>query len=135
MNSILTDTLQFIRLHCIISFPLIRLLIYAKIRSKKFHTNFIHFIFISFLQVQKKRRIVARVQCRNIKNECPKPTCDDPILLPGRCCKTCPGDSNSKFRFIIIPQSYPSSYHLHHNHQNISLSVFIHLHSLRILRE
>lgn len=47
------------------------------------------------LPVQKKRRIVARVQCRNIKNECPKPTCDEPILLPGRCCKTCPGDSNS----------------------------------------
>lgn len=126
MNSLLTDTLQFIYVY-IVSIPLIRLLIYAKIY------NFI-FFFIS-LKVQKKRRIVARVQCRNIKNECPKPTCDDPILLPGRCCKTCPGDSNSKFRFIIIPQSYPSSYHLHHNHQNISLSVFIHLHSLRILRE
>lgn len=47
------------------------------------------------IPVQKKRRIVARVQCRNIKNECPKPTCEEPILLPGRCCKTCPGDSNS----------------------------------------
>ncbi|KAG5681985.1 hypothetical protein PVAND_011384 [Polypedilum vanderplanki] len=44
--------------------------------------------------VQKKRRIVARVQCRNIKNECPKPTCEEPILLPGRCCKICPGDSS-----------------------------------------
>uniref|UniRef100_A0A6M2DZ75 Putative secreted protein n=1 Tax=Xenopsylla cheopis TaxID=163159 RepID=A0A6M2DZ75_XENCH len=42
--------------------------------------------------VQKKRRIVARVQCRNIKNECPKPTCDEPVLHPGRCCKTCPDD-------------------------------------------
>ncbi|CRK91207.1 CLUMA_CG004890, isoform A [Clunio marinus] len=45
--------------------------------------------------VQKKRRIVARVQCRNIKNECAKPTCDEPILLPGKCCKTCPGDTHS----------------------------------------
>uniref|UniRef100_A0A182FME1 VWFC domain-containing protein n=1 Tax=Anopheles albimanus TaxID=7167 RepID=A0A182FME1_ANOAL len=44
---------------------------------------------------QKKRRVVGRVQCRNIKNECPKPTCDDPILLPGRCCKSCPGDPQS----------------------------------------
>uniref|UniRef100_A0A182TUQ0 VWFC domain-containing protein n=1 Tax=Anopheles melas TaxID=34690 RepID=A0A182TUQ0_9DIPT len=44
---------------------------------------------------QKKRRVVGRVQCRNIKNECPKPTCDDPILLPGRCCKTCPGDAQT----------------------------------------
>ncbi|XP_073829379.1 chordin short gastrulation isoform X1 [Musca autumnalis] len=44
--------------------------------------------------VPKKRRIVARVQCRNIKNECPPALCDDPILLPGKCCKTCPGDKN-----------------------------------------
>lgn len=57
--------------------------------------------FFLLKQVQKKRRIVARVQCRNIKNECPKPTCDEPILLPGRCCKTCPGDSYSKIRYAI----------------------------------
>lgn len=44
------------------------------------------------IPVQKKRRIVARVQCRNIKNECPKLTCEEPVLLPGRCCKSCPGD-------------------------------------------
>ncbi|XP_055909088.1 dorsal-ventral patterning protein Sog [Eupeodes corollae] len=43
--------------------------------------------------VPKKRRIVARVQCRNIKNECPPANCDDPILLPGKCCKACPGES------------------------------------------
>ncbi|XP_065092482.1 dorsal-ventral patterning protein Sog [Ochlerotatus camptorhynchus] len=53
--------------------------------------------------VQKKRRIVARVQCRNIKNECPKPTCDEPVLLHGRCCKTCPGDVNSP----DIPNDFP----------------------------
>ncbi|XP_065366073.1 dorsal-ventral patterning protein Sog [Calliphora vicina] len=46
--------------------------------------------------VPKKRRIVARVQCRNIKNECPPALCDDPILLPGKCCKTCPGDKNNE---------------------------------------
>lgn len=57
-----------------------------------------------FLKVQKKRRIVARVQCRNIKNECPKPTCEEPILLPGRCCKTCPGDSHSK---LLLPRRAP----------------------------
>lgn len=45
--------------------------------------------------VQKKRRVVAKVHCRNIKNECPEPSCDTPVLLPGRCCKTCPGDVNS----------------------------------------
>ncbi|XP_030746592.1 dorsal-ventral patterning protein Sog-like [Sitophilus oryzae] len=41
---------------------------------------------------QKKRRIVGRVQCYSIKEKCPVPTCDEPVLMPGRCCKTCPGD-------------------------------------------
>ena len=41
------------------------------------------------MAVQKKRRIAGRTLCRNIKNECPKPTCDEPVLLPGRCCKVC----------------------------------------------
>lgn len=63
--------------------------------------HLISFFFIIIFQVQKKRRIVARVQCRNIKNECPKPTCDEPVLLPGRCCKACPGDSQSKFFFLL----------------------------------
>ncbi|XP_050680807.1 dorsal-ventral patterning protein Sog [Leptidea sinapis] len=47
------------------------------------------------IPVQKKRRVVAKVHCRNIKNECPEPSCDSPVLLPGRCCKTCPEDVNS----------------------------------------
>ncbi|CAG9862254.1 unnamed protein product [Phyllotreta striolata] len=55
----------------------------------------------------RKRRIVARVQCRNIKNECPEPTCDDPVLLPERCCKTCPGDNKNEPDVIqdIVPQN------------------------------
>ncbi|CAD6216074.1 GSCOCG00011273001-RA-CDS [Cotesia congregata] len=44
------------------------------------------------IPIQKKRRIVARVQCRNIKNECPKLNCEEPVLLPGKCCKSCPGE-------------------------------------------
>lgn len=52
--------------------------------------------------VHKKRRIVARVQCKNIKNECPKPTCDEPILLPGRCCKTCTGENTSKCTSVSV---------------------------------
>lgn len=82
---------------------LMEFLLYKKF-SLKFYTynELDHLIIIIFIfQVQKKRRIVARVQCRNIKNECPKPTCDEPILLPGRCCKACPGDSQSKFRFYL----------------------------------
>lgn len=57
--------------------------------------------------VHKKRRIVPRVQCRNIKNECPKPTCDEPILLPGRCCKSCPGDAHSPDIVQDLPQAQP----------------------------
>ncbi|CAG2109876.1 unnamed protein product [Medioppia subpectinata] len=44
------------------------------------------------ISVQRKNRNVAKVRCKNLKNDCPKPTCDDPVLLPERCCKTCPGD-------------------------------------------
>lgn len=51
---------------------------------------------------QKKRRIVAKVQCRNIKHDCPKPTCDEPVLLPGRCCKTCPGDQRGKISYFFF---------------------------------
>lgn len=54
------------------------------------------------LQVQKKRRVVAKVHCRNIKNECPEPSCDTPVLLPGRCCKTCPGDLNCKSLLFFV---------------------------------
>ncbi|XP_015519494.1 dorsal-ventral patterning protein Sog isoform X1 [Neodiprion pinetum] len=59
------------------------------------------------IPVQKKRRIVARVQCRNIKNECPKPTCEEPVLLPGRCCKTCPGDYSPDIAQDVPPQISP----------------------------
>ncbi|KDR21447.1 Dorsal-ventral patterning protein Sog, partial [Zootermopsis nevadensis] len=53
--------------------------------------------------IQKKRRVVARVHCRNIKNECPKPSCDEPVLHPGRCCKVCSGDFNSPDVLHDIP--------------------------------
>ncbi|XP_046678316.1 dorsal-ventral patterning protein Sog isoform X2 [Homalodisca vitripennis] len=43
----------------------------------------------------RKRRVVGKVHCRNIKHECPKPSCDEPVLAPDRCCKVCPGDVNS----------------------------------------
>ncbi|KAG8291390.1 hypothetical protein J6590_061553 [Homalodisca vitripennis] len=43
----------------------------------------------------RKRRVVGKVHCRNIKHECPKPSCDEPVLAPDRCCKVCPGDVNT----------------------------------------
>ncbi|XP_074031748.1 chordin short gastrulation [Leptinotarsa decemlineata] len=57
------------------------------------------------LPIQKKRRIVAKVQCRNIKSECPEPSCDEPVLLPGRCCKSCPGDDHNPDIIDIVPQN------------------------------
>ncbi|MEE6521087.1 hypothetical protein FKM82_019138, partial [Ascaphus truei] len=32
----------------------------------------------------------GKVSCKNIKQDCPPPSCGNPILLPGHCCKTCP---------------------------------------------
>jgi len=52
--------------------------------------------------IHKKRRIVGRVRCKNIKTECPKPTCPDPILLPGRCCKVCPGQDDNPDLTITV---------------------------------
>ncbi|XP_031638652.1 dorsal-ventral patterning protein Sog-like [Contarinia nasturtii] len=46
--------------------------------------------------VTKRKRILARTQCRNIKNECPKLDCDEPLQLPGKCCKVCPGKINEQ---------------------------------------
>lgn len=63
-------------------------------KLKEFNLSFYSLsLSLSFEQVTKRRRIVARVQCRNIKNECPKPACDEPIQKPGKCCKVCPGET------------------------------------------
>ncbi|XP_030040893.1 dorsal-ventral patterning protein Sog isoform X1 [Manduca sexta] len=66
--------------------------------------------------VQKKRRVVAKVSCRNIKNECPEPTCDTPELQPGRCCKTCPGDINSP---DIVQEDSPVVYTAEEDEHNM----------------
>lgn len=62
----------------------------------------INYHFTYNIQVQKKRRIIGRVQCRNIKNDCPKSNCEEPILLPGKCCKSCPGEDASKIFCLYI---------------------------------
>ncbi|MEQ2306173.1 hypothetical protein AMECASPLE_005435 [Ameca splendens] len=47
---------------------------------------------------QKSRRgkVSGKVNCRNVKQDCPNLECDDSVLLPGHCCRTCPKDSNDK---------------------------------------
>ncbi|KAL1491379.1 hypothetical protein ABEB36_011986 [Hypothenemus hampei] len=56
------------------------------------------------ISVQKKRRIVAKVQCENIKSQCPVPSCEEPVAAPGRCCKVCPGDISPDAIQDIVPQ-------------------------------
>lgn len=50
----------------------------------------------SSLWQQKGRRgkVFGKVNCKNIKQDCPDLDCDDPVLLPGHCCKTCPKGNN-----------------------------------------
>lgn len=45
-----------------------------------------------YCEPQKSRRgkVLGKVSCKNIKQDCPEPNCDEPELLPGQCCKTCP---------------------------------------------
>ncbi|RWS28041.1 chordin-like protein [Leptotrombidium deliense] len=56
------------------------------------------------IAVQRKHRkeMVARVRCKNIKNDCPKPSCDNPVLLPEGCCKTCPGEGEGKRQLLSL---------------------------------
>lgn len=45
---------------------------------------------VSPLQQKSRRgKVFGRVNCKNIKQDCPNLDCDDPILLPGHCCRTC----------------------------------------------
>lgn len=53
-----------------------------------------HCIQCECVPVHRKRRVVGRVRCRDIKRDCPKPTCKEPVLLEGQCCKTCVTDKN-----------------------------------------
>ncbi|XP_051963635.1 chordin-like [Xyrauchen texanus] len=48
-------------------------------------------------QRSRRGKVFGKVSCRNMKQDCPELTCDDPVLLPGQCCKSCPkGDSDRK---------------------------------------
>lgn len=93
--------------------------------------SFFHY-FIFSLQVTKRRRIVARVQCRNIKNECPKLDCDEPVQLPGKCCKACPGKTNGKHFVLfgmskldwILWNSYELWYYDFTPHNHVHVHVF-----------
>uniref|UniRef100_A0A673YCP4 Chordin n=1 Tax=Salmo trutta TaxID=8032 RepID=A0A673YCP4_SALTR len=52
----------------------------------------------------RKGKVLGKVSCKNIKQDCPEPSCDDPVLLPGQCCKTCP--KGNPYYHVYSPRSY-----------------------------
>lgn len=64
--------------------------------------------------VIKRRRVIARAQCRSIKDECPKPDCEEPVQMAGTCCKVCPQQSHRDDQFLqdvpaIVPGDFESN--------------------------
>lgn len=49
------------------------------------------------MENKKTGLFVPRVKCKKIMDSCPEPKCDEPHLLEGRCCKTCPGHDDDIF--------------------------------------
>ncbi len=71
--------------------------------AMRFGERLMCLVSLAFLWQQKSRRgkVFGKVNCKNIKQDCPDLDCDDPVLLPGHCCKTCP-----KGNYLLI-QSHP----------------------------
>ncbi|XP_053315689.1 chordin [Spea bombifrons] len=66
---------------------------------------------LCYCEAQRSRRgkPSGKVTCKNIKHDCPAPSCTNPILLPGHCCKTCPkvpSPSPVKKEFIFDGYEY-----------------------------
>uniref|UniRef100_A0A7N6AIZ6 Chordin n=1 Tax=Anabas testudineus TaxID=64144 RepID=A0A7N6AIZ6_ANATE len=53
----------------------------------------------------RRGKVLGKVNCKNIKQDCPDPDCDDPILLPGHCCKTCPKGNYARVTDSWLPSS------------------------------
>ncbi|XP_048773651.1 chordin-like [Ostrea edulis] len=48
---------------------------------------------------------IGNVKCKNIKSLCPVPRCDNPVLLEGKCCKSCPEeDETFEDMFSLLPE-------------------------------
>lgn len=71
-------------------------------------------------RMHRRRRIVGKVKCRNIKNDCVEPKCDDPVLLSGKCCKTCPQDLQNTMSFDGVHVS-SVMFHYDEGHEYASL--------------
>ncbi|XP_056297650.1 chordin isoform X1 [Pseudoliparis swirei] len=38
----------------------------------------------------RRGKVLGKVNCKNVKQDCPVLDCEEPVLLPGHCCRTCP---------------------------------------------
>uniref|UniRef100_A0A8C2DWF8 Chordin n=1 Tax=Cyprinus carpio TaxID=7962 RepID=A0A8C2DWF8_CYPCA len=51
-------------------------------------------------QRSRRGKVFGKVSCRNMKQDCPDPSCDDPVLLPGHCCNSGRKEAESLFEFF-----------------------------------
>ncbi|XP_029028322.2 chordin isoform X2 [Betta splendens] len=55
----------------------------------------------------RRGKVQGKVNCKNIKHDCPEPDCDDPIKLQGECCKICPkGDDSRRSGAVLNPLQF-----------------------------
>ncbi|XP_071145826.1 chordin-like [Mytilus edulis] len=52
----------------------------------------------------------GKAKCVNIKDKCPLPNCHNPILLPGKCCKSCQGQVPFENQYVLLPQDINDHY-------------------------
>lgn len=52
---------------------------------------------------------VGKVNCKNMKQDCPVPACPRATLLPGHCCHTCPKGEDRDASLQGAPISPPGS--------------------------
>ncbi|XP_032401705.1 chordin [Xiphophorus hellerii] len=55
---------------------------------------------------KSRRKVSGKVNCRNIKQDCPTLDCDDSVLLPGHCCRTCQKGAVDKKQTDIMLETF-----------------------------
>ncbi|XP_010767507.1 chordin [Notothenia coriiceps] len=61
-----------------------------------------------YCETQKSRRgkVFGKVNCKNIKQDCPELDCSDAVLRPGHCCKSCPtGNTHTQHKHLLLLSS------------------------------
>ncbi|XP_061576140.1 chordin isoform X2 [Cololabis saira] len=58
----------------------------------------------------RRGKVFGKVNCKNIKQDCPVPDCEDPVLLPGHCCKTCLKGTDDKKQAESLLDSFEYFY-------------------------